>query len=116
MAELEQLVEKMEDGDLTLDQSLQAFERGVALTRLCQTELKNAELKVQQLNEDGELADLSLMIQTMHSLENLRERIEAKPRFIARTVAHSATHARRNAPRRLRWRQAHAPTFCLCKL
>ena len=53
MAELEQLVEKMEDGDLTLDQSLQA-ERGVALTRLCQTELKNAELKVQQLNEDGE--------------------------------------------------------------
>ena len=33
MAELEQLVEKMEDGDLTLDQSLQAFERA-ALTRL----------------------------------------------------------------------------------
>ena len=60
MAELEQLVEKMEDGDLTLDQSLQAFERGVELTRLCQTELKNAELKVQQLNEDGELADLEL--------------------------------------------------------
>ena len=60
MAELEQLVEKMEDGDLTLDQSLQAFERGVALTRLCQTELKNAELKVQQLTEDGELADLEL--------------------------------------------------------
>ena len=44
MAELEQLVEKMEDGDLTLDQSLQAFERGVALTRLCQTELKNCLL------------------------------------------------------------------------
>ena len=60
MAELEQLVEKMEDGDLTLDQSLQAFERGVALTRLCQTELENAELKVQQLNDDGELADLEL--------------------------------------------------------
>jgi exodeoxyribonuclease VII small subunit len=60
MAELEQLVEKMEDGDLTLDQSLQAFERGVALTRLCQIELKNAELKVQQLNDDGDLADLEL--------------------------------------------------------
>ena len=44
MAELEQLVEKMEDGELTLDESLKAFERGVVLTRLCQSELKNAEI------------------------------------------------------------------------
>ena len=94
----------MEDGDLTLDQSLQAFERGVALTRLCQTELKNAELKVQQLNDDGELADLSLMIQTMYSLENLRECIEASSQIITRAIGHSTTHARRNATRRLRWR------------
>ena len=33
MLELEQLVEQMEAGDLTLDQSLKAFERGVVLTR-----------------------------------------------------------------------------------
>ena len=60
MAELEQLVEKMEDGELTLDESLKAFERGVVLTRLCQNELKNAELKVQQLNSDGELEALEI--------------------------------------------------------
>ena len=60
MLELEQLVEQMEDGELTLDQSLQAFERGVVLTRLCQNELKQAELKVQQLNNDGELETLDV--------------------------------------------------------
>ena len=50
----------MEAGDLSLDQSLKAFERGVVLTRLCQNELKQAELKVQQLNSDGELEDLNV--------------------------------------------------------
>ena len=60
MAELEQVVEKMEDGELTLDESLRAFERGVVLTRLCQNELKNAELKVQQLNNDGGLEELEI--------------------------------------------------------
>lgn len=60
MLELEQLVEQMEAGDLSLDQSLKAFERGVVLTRLCQNELKHAELKVQQLNSDGELEDLAI--------------------------------------------------------
>ena len=60
MAELEELVEKMEDGELTLDESLRAFERGVVLTRLCQNELKNAELKVQQLNNDGGLEELEI--------------------------------------------------------
>ena len=60
MLELEQLVEQMEAGDLSLDQSLKAFERGVVLTRLCQNELKHAELKVQQLNSDGEPEDLDI--------------------------------------------------------
>ena len=60
MLELEQLVEQMEAGDLSLDQSLKAFERGVVLTRLCQIDLKQAELKVQQLNSDGELEDLDV--------------------------------------------------------
>ena len=50
----------MEDGELTLDESLKAFERGVVLTRLCQNELKNAELKVQQLNNDGGLEELEI--------------------------------------------------------
>ena len=55
LAELEALVEKMEQGDLSLDESLQQFERGVQLTRSCQRALKEAEQKVQILLEkDGE--------------------------------------------------------------
>lgn len=49
MAELEQLVGKLEKGDLPLEESLAAFERGVALTRTCQTALRQAEQKVEQL-------------------------------------------------------------------
>jgi len=51
--ELETLVEQMESGDLTLEESLKAFERGVALTRSCQNALKSAELRVQQLTSAG---------------------------------------------------------------
>lgn len=49
MAELEQLVGKLEKGDLPLEESLAAFERGVALTRTCQTALRQAEQKVEML-------------------------------------------------------------------
>ena len=58
LEELEQLVAKMEDGELTLDESLKAFERGVALTRQCQTALAEAELTVQALTKDGQLQNL----------------------------------------------------------
>ncbi len=51
LAELEELVEKMEQGDLSLDESLKQFERGVQLTRSCQQALKDAEQKVQILLE-----------------------------------------------------------------
>ena len=47
--ELELLVNQMETGDLSLEESLQAFERGVALTRSCQQALKTAELRVKEL-------------------------------------------------------------------
>jgi exodeoxyribonuclease VII small subunit len=56
LADLETLVTKMETGDLSLDESLAAFESGVKLTRDCQTMLDEAEQKVQILTEkDGEL-------------------------------------------------------------
>jgi len=45
MRELEELVERLEQGDLSLEESLAAFERGVTLTRACQTALKEAEQK-----------------------------------------------------------------------
>jgi len=58
LAELESLVEQMEQGDLSLDESLKQFERGVQLTRACQAALKNAEQKVQILLEKDGQAEL----------------------------------------------------------
>ena len=49
MRDLEQIVERLEHGDLPLEESLAAFERGVMLTRTCQTALKEAEQKVEIL-------------------------------------------------------------------
>lgn len=51
--ELESLVERMEKGDLTLEESLQSFERGVALTRQCQKALDEAQQKVDKLLEEN---------------------------------------------------------------
>ena len=49
LQELETLVEKMEQGDLSLEESLSHFERGVQLSRSCQQALKAAEQKVEIL-------------------------------------------------------------------
>jgi exodeoxyribonuclease VII small subunit len=49
LAELEQIVDRMEQGELSLDESLKQFERGIALTRSCQTALQQAEQKVEIL-------------------------------------------------------------------
>lgn len=49
MRDLEQIVERLEHGDLPLEESLKAFERGILLTRSCQNALKEAELKVEIL-------------------------------------------------------------------
>jgi exodeoxyribonuclease VII small subunit len=49
MRDLEALVERLEQGELPLEESLAAFERGVMLTRSCQTALKEAEQKVEIL-------------------------------------------------------------------
>ena len=62
LAELEKIVETMEKGDLTLEESLKQFERGISLTRGCQKALVEAEQKVQILTRDseaGELADFA---------------------------------------------------------
>ncbi len=49
MRDLEEIVERLEQGDLPLEESLAAFERGVMLTRTCQSSLKEAEQKVEIL-------------------------------------------------------------------
>ena len=53
LAELEGLVERLEHGDLPLDEALKAFERGVALTRQCQASLQAAQQKVEILLKRG---------------------------------------------------------------
>ncbi|MEJ2059758.1 MAG: exodeoxyribonuclease VII small subunit, partial [Gammaproteobacteria bacterium] len=54
LQELETLVDRLEKGDLSLEESLQAFERGITLTRTCQSALEDAEQKVRQLTAEGE--------------------------------------------------------------
>lgn len=49
VAELETLVERLEQGDISLEESLKLYERGVLLTRDCQEALQAAEQKVQML-------------------------------------------------------------------
>ena len=51
LEELEQLVSQLEQGDISLEESLKSFERGVTLTRTCQKALQEAEQKVQILIE-----------------------------------------------------------------
>jgi exodeoxyribonuclease VII small subunit len=58
LAELESIVDTLEKGDLTLEESLTAFERGVNLTRTCQKALDQAEQKVRILTEKSADAEL----------------------------------------------------------
>ena len=55
LAELESVVAKMESGDLTLEDSLKEYERGMALSQTCQKMLSDAEQRVQILSENNEL-------------------------------------------------------------
>ncbi|MCL5042422.1 MAG: exodeoxyribonuclease VII small subunit [Gammaproteobacteria bacterium] len=59
LAELQALVERLESGELSLEDSLGAFEQGVKLTRDCQQALTQAEQKVQQLlSQNGETSSV----------------------------------------------------------
>jgi len=57
LKELEALVERLEAGDLPLEEALAQFERGIKLTRSCQTILKDAEQKVEILLKKTEQAE-----------------------------------------------------------
>ena len=59
MEALEELVNRLENGNLTLEESLQEFERGMALTRQCQTLLEEAEQRVRILTEKNALANFN---------------------------------------------------------
>ncbi len=55
LKELEEIVRKMESGDLTLEKSLESFEEGVRLSRFCSKRLDEAERRIEILlkNEEG---------------------------------------------------------------
>jgi exodeoxyribonuclease VII small subunit len=59
LEELEELVARMEEGDLTLENALTQFERGIKLTRQCQKALREAEQKVEILMEKTGGAELA---------------------------------------------------------
>ena len=58
MAQLEDIVQQLEEGDIPLEKALQQFEKGVKLSRDCQQALDSAEQRVKVLLKD-ELADFS---------------------------------------------------------
>ncbi|MBU4491675.1 MAG: exodeoxyribonuclease VII small subunit [Euryarchaeota archaeon] len=53
LVELEGIVDKLEKGQLSLDESLVLFEKGIKLVRECNTKLKSARQKVEQLIEEN---------------------------------------------------------------
>jgi|TARA_B100000929_G_scaffold149278_1_gene118313 exodeoxyribonuclease VII small subunit len=59
-AELEELLNKMEEGDLSLEESLKCFERGMILTKNCQEALSEAEQKVKILLEKNNKNSLEI--------------------------------------------------------
>ncbi len=54
LSELEALVKTLEDGNLTLEKSLELFERGVELSRYCHARLEEAEKRIEVLTDYGE--------------------------------------------------------------
>lgn len=54
---LEKIVQQLEQGDLSLDEALKQFEKGVALARECQDALKQAEQKINLLTAKSEAGD-----------------------------------------------------------
>ena len=53
LAELEKIVEQLENGDLPLEESLKLFETGVKLSRVCRDRLSEAERRIEVLMKDG---------------------------------------------------------------
>lgn len=54
LGELESIVRKMEEGDLTLEKSMELYERGLQLSRFCHSTLEAAERRIELLNDRGE--------------------------------------------------------------
>ncbi len=55
LTELDAIVKTMEEGDQTLERSMELYERGLQLSRFCHSKLEEAERRVEILNERGEI-------------------------------------------------------------
>ena len=53
MNKLDSIVKELENDDVSLEKSLELYKKGVELSRVCEKILKDAELKVETLNKDG---------------------------------------------------------------
>ncbi|MEG0571357.1 MAG: exodeoxyribonuclease VII small subunit [Oscillospiraceae bacterium] len=49
LQQIENIVSSLESGELSLEQSLKVYEQGITLTKFCNSQLKNAKLKVEEL-------------------------------------------------------------------
>ena len=58
LAELEEIVEKMEKGDMPLEESVEAYTRGKQLADICRKKLDAAQAKIQKLESNGQLTDM----------------------------------------------------------
>ena len=68
VGKLEDIVRKMETGDMTLEESLKAFEEGIKLARLCSRKLDEAERRVEiLLKQEGELVIKPLQVEENES-------------------------------------------------
>ena len=109
--ELEQLVQKMEKGEQSLDESLAAYERGVALYRECQKALEQAEQRVRLLADPGRpgaRGRLPAPMPTEPLIAAWRARAEAALAAVPVTGPRAPRLARGHAPCRARRRQAPA--------
>lgn len=52
LKELQEVVDKLEAGDLSLEKQLSEYEKGINLSKKCHTMLKDAQLRIQKLNKD----------------------------------------------------------------
>lgn len=59
LKELESIVEKLEDENINLEDSVKSFEEGVNLVKQCQKQIQNAELKIKKLLDDGSSLEIN---------------------------------------------------------
>lgn len=90
VAELEALVSRMEKGDLPLEESVEAYRRGMELTLACRKKLDRAEEAIRKLDEEGKLTELKpeeLRADSAKRTEPPRSATTATPRAVPRAKA-----------------------------